>query len=157
MNRKKDLKYYTKVFTFSFIGLILYIIYLWIRTGVLDPLALGNWVYIPIVFTFITFIFDKSTDYFSSSQTKKLGYSEFVRNISLELKKSDKYTIEDFRKIRENQKFQKSLEQAYSIIEKGATDTINIQMLERKFETGTMEYDAVLILIEEIKKNSETF
>ena len=62
------------------------------------------------------------------------------------------YDIEDFRKLRESSKFQKALNHAFKISSEGEYKGVTFEFLEKKFKKGTLEYKAIIIVIEEAKK-----
>ena len=60
--------------------------------------------------------------------------------------------IEDFRRLREDERFQKGLQQAFRIKNEGETESLNFTILEKKFKKNTREYEAMNVVIEEVKK-----
>lgn len=154
MNNKKGFKYYAIVFGVSTIALILYILYLGYQAGELDSTLLVSLIYVPFMFTGFLFVFDKIFDKLMPSKTQKKDnlFSNYLKIVSAAIQSEYNFSIEDYRRLRENPKFQKALEQAFRILEKGETEDISFDFLERKFKKGTNEFLSMIVVIDEVKK-----
>jgi len=154
MNTKKGLRYYAFIFILSVIALAVYFIYLYIKNGEFDSELALSLFSVPFMFTVFLFLFDKVLEFIipNKARNKESMYTIYLDKISKAIQAECSFTIEEYSRLRKNQKFQKLLQQAYRIFEKGETETINFQFLERKFQKNTNEYTASLIVIREVKQ-----
>lgn len=154
MNKKKGFKYYGVVFIVSVVALAVYILYLSYQAGELDTTMLLSLIYVPFMFTLFLFVFDKLFDTIFPSKTKKTDdlFANYLKIVSNAIQSTYNFSIEDYRRLRENPKFQKALEQAFRIVEKGETPEISFDFLQKKFKKDTNEYSAMMVVIDEVKK-----
>lgn len=89
------------------------------------------------------------------AEIEQMKYDEFIKNISREMNASDAFNVEDYRHFRENAKFQETLKRFYSIYQEGENANISYSLLERKFNKGSKEREAVTFLIPYVKKLRE--
>ena len=91
------------------------------------------------MFIFFVFMFDTLLDplfnRFKKPKTNEASlYKEFFQKMTYEVNEQCDFTIEDFRRLRENEKFQKGLQQAFKIKNNGETNELNFVLLEKKFK-----------------------
>lgn len=153
MKKGKNLRYYLRIFLLSSIGLISYIIYMSIRNGEFDADLYGNLIFVPVFFVIFTFSFDFIVNLiFGEKEISMNDYNKFVKITGDAIEASGNYDIEDFRKLRESSKFQKALNHAFKIVSEGEYKEVTFEFLEKKFKKGTLEYEAIMIVIAEAKK-----
>lgn len=157
MKNKKGFKYYALIFVFSTIALVVYLIYLNYTEEDFDFGANLSLLYVPIMFTGLLFVFDKLFELVFPDKNKKINnkYSSYLKIASQEIEKECEFSIEDYKKLRNNPKFQKGLEQAYRVYNVGENDEINFEFLQNKFKNGTNEYVAFQVVIKVVKKLME--
>lgn len=114
-------------------------------------------VLLPITFTLLLFMFDQIFDKIWPSKDKKTDdeFNEFLKKTTTTVNQKLDLGIEDFRRLRESEKFQKSLYQAYQIFLIGETEEINYTLLNKKFKKDSTEYNALMIVINEVKEMKE--
>ena len=153
MKTTKDWKYYLRIFLISTVGLLVYVIYMSIKNGEFEFSLYGELFYVPLFFAFFTYLIDKVMKIATKGIRKKGNlFDDFTLKTSLAMKDTDLFDIEDYRKLRENLKFQKALNHAFQIVEEGETEDITYEYLTKKFKKDTMEYNALMIVIKESKK-----
>jgi hypothetical protein len=138
----------------------IYVIYLIINgfsSGGIEPALLLSITYLPLLFTLFLFVFDSIFDRILPSKEKKAddAYQVFIKQTTKKVNENLALSIEDFRRLRENEKFQKALYQAYQIYLNGENEDINYVFLEKKFKKDTNEYKALEIVVHEVKEMSE--
>lgn len=154
MKNKKGLKYYATIFAFSTSALVLYVIYLRFKDGEFDMEVILPLLYVPVVFTGFLFSFDRLFEKIFPNQkkVKNIKYNNYIKDIGTAIEVECVFSIEDYKRLRNNQKFQKGIEQAFRVYDKGETDDVNFEFLGRKFKKGTNEYIAFQEVINEVKK-----
>ena len=157
MNSRKGFRYYIIMFFLSVVALGAYVAYLSIKEGSIDMNLIYSYAPVPLVFTFLLFAFDKVFEMIFPSKFKKedTEYNKYLKTVGEVISKQCDFSIEGYRRLRENSIFQKSLEQAFRILYKGESEDMNFQFLEKKFKKNTNEYTALLVVIEEVKKMME--
>ena len=157
MKKKKGLKYYALILVVSSIALAVYMVYLRFKDGEFDSELFQSLAYVPIMFTSLLFVFDLIFDKILPNKGKanNVKYDTYMKISSLAIKNECDFTIEEYTKLRSEQKFQKGLAQAFRIYDNGENDDFNFEFLERKFKKGTNEYEAFQIVIREVKKLME--
>ena len=157
MKSKKGYKYYGFVFLFSTFALGVYVLYLTIREGNFDLDMALSLITVPFMFTLFLFIFDKVFDKFFPSKVKveDTEYNIYLNKVSKVIDDNCEFSIEDYRRLRGNAGFQKSMEQVYKILQNGESEEINFDYLDKKFKKNTNEYKALSVVITEVKKMIE--
>jgi len=154
MKKTRGFKHYLRFWLIATGLYALYVIYLSFDAAAFDPSVLFSIGILPLAFTFLLFVFDQIFDKIWPSKEKKKDdeFSDFLKKTTYKVNEKLKLSIEDFRRLRENDKFQKSLYQAYQIYLIGETEEINYTLLNKKFKKDTNEYNALMIVIEEVKE-----
>lgn len=157
MKKKKGLKYYGLIFTVSTVALIIYMTYLRIKDGEFDLELFKSLAYVPFMFTLLLFLFDSLFDKVFSKKAKKgnVKFDVYLNKASLAIQNNCDFSIEEYTRLRSNQKFQKGLGQAFRVYDNGEDKDLNFEFLERKFKKGTKEYVAFQAVIKEVKNLME--
>ena len=110
----------------------------------------------PLLFTTFFFVFDKIFEKLFPKQKKLQGEKDdinnFVNKMNAAMDKDGGFSITDYRTLQESERFQKTLKQLYSIKKDGETEDLTMDYLSKKFKKSTVEYKAIQIIIEELKK-----
>ncbi len=157
MNPKKGYRYYAIVFLFSVFALGLYVGYLALKEGSIDYDLVNSLMLVPLMFTLFLFVFDLIFEKIFPSKAKQ-GNDQFqiyLDRVGKAITDQCEFGIEDYRRLRGNSSFQKSVEQAYKIIIDGETEEINFLFLDKKFKKNTNEYIALLVVVNEVKEMIE--
>jgi hypothetical protein len=157
MNKKKGLKYYAFILIFSSIILVMYMLYLRFADGELDSELFQSLAIVPLLFTSLLFVFDLIFDKLLPKRGKvgNVKFDTYLKNTSAAIQNECNFSIEEYTKLRSNQKFQKGLGQAFRVYDNGETKDLNIEFLKRKFKKETNEYVAFQIVIKEVEKLME--
>jgi hypothetical protein len=157
MKKKKDFKYYALIFVFSSIAFLVYMLFLRIRNGAFDIELIKSLIYVPFMFTALLFLFDLVFDKIFTKKGVKgnVKFDSYMRRVSNVIQKECDFSIEDYTRLRNDQRFQKGLGQAFRVYDNGETKDLNFDFLERKFKKGTNEYVAYQVVIKEVKKMME--
>lgn len=158
--KQKNFRYYLMIFITATVAIFLYAIIDAISNGRFDNSILLTMLFAPIVFTVLLFLFDKVFELIFPNKLKekrdnKDNYEQFLAVINKEVEDQSDFSIEDYRRLRESEKFQKALKQAYRILEVGETEDITYDYLSKKFKKASREYIAMNIVIKEVKKLKE--
>ena len=117
MKNKRGLKYYAMIFGMSTVALVIYVVILLVSANekitfsVVWPL-----LFIPLLFTSLVFVFDKLLDRFVPKkyrryQNEPTEFDRFLQEVNNIVEETQNISIEDARRLRENEKFQKTLSQ----------------------------------------------
>lgn len=160
MNTEKNFKYYLKIFIIGTVAIFLFAVVDAIRNKGFDNQLLLTMLFAPVLFTVLLFGFDKLFELIIPNKLKnktkdKDNYQQFLNVINLEVETQTEFTIEDYRRLRDSEKFQKSLRQAFRILEEGESEDVSFEYLGKKFKKDSREYTAMNIVIKEVKKLKE--
>ncbi|MCK5762076.1 MAG: hypothetical protein KAH16_04165 [Candidatus Izimaplasma sp.] len=157
MSSKKGLKYYSIIFLVSVLALGIYVGYLFIKEGSVDIDLVYSYALVPVMFIFYLFASDKIIEKIFPSKTKKEDskYKDYIKRTGTAISKQCDFSIEEYRRLRGNPGFQKSLDQAFRIFINGETKDMSFAYLEKKFKKKTNENEAMKAVIEEVKKMME--
>ena len=160
MRKNKDWKYYFKFYAMIVVVYFIYVSILAIRDGGYNEYALATVLYLPPLFVVFVVIFDRLLDpVFRKMGRKKLkqsnDYELFLTQMTTAVNETLDLSIEATRRLRENDRFQKSLQQAYRIQTEGETVEMNFILLSKKFKNGTEEQKALEIVMDEVRKTLE--
>ena len=109
-------------------------------------------VVFPLIFTLVFVVIDLSMGRLRTKKNKeaidsKEAYDKFIDEIGIELNKTRKFNVEDFRHFRSNVKFQNCLNTLYEIYKNGESENKSYILLLRKFDKGTKEKEAMEYLV----------
>lgn len=154
MKNRKGLKHYAIMFAMATLALIVYTIYLRLTDDDFDSSILLGLLYVPIVFTLFLFTFDRLFEKIFSGKKKNVNvkYNTYIRIVSNAIENECEFSIEGYKRLRNDPKFQKGLGQAFRVYDNGENEDLNYEFLERKFKKGTDEYTAFQVVINEVKK-----
>lgn len=160
MNQQKGFRYYLMIFGLATVAILLYTGFDAISNGGFDNSLLWSLALAPIIFTFFLFVFDRLFDFIIPSKAKqknkgKDAYSDFLAIINMEVETQTEFSIEDFRRLRDSEKFQKAMKQSYRILTDGETEDITYEYLLKKFKKESREQVAMNVVINEVKKLKE--
>ena len=157
MRSKKGFKYYGLVFIFSTLALGAYVLYLSIKDGNFDIDMVLSLVTVPFMFTGLLFVFDKIFDRIFKPKAKvdDSEYKTYLTTVGKAIDDNCDFSIEDYRRLRANLGFQKSLEQVYRVFKDGESEEISFGYLEKKFKKNTNEFIALSVVISEVKQMIE--
>lgn len=157
MKNKRGFKHYLRFYILIVVVYFIYVSILAISNKGYDTFLLLSILYLPIMFIFFVFLFDTLLDpifnrFKKSKSSEADSYKVFFQKITYQVNEQCDFTIEDFRRLRESEKFQKALQQAFRVKNVGETDELNFTLLEKKFKKNTREYEAMIVVISEVKK-----
>lgn len=160
MRTKKDWKYYLKFYIMIVVVYFIYVSILAIREGGYEPYALLTIVYLPPLFVGFVVVFDRLLDPLfrrlkGRNQKTNDDYDVFLQQITILVQDELELSLEDFRRLRENDRFQKALKQAHHILQEGESNDINYTLLDKKFKKNSKEYLALQVVTKEVQKNRE--
>ncbi len=155
MKNKKGFKYYLRLYALI---MSVYVIFTVIMAATndwtFDPLQLASVVYLPIMFVVFLFLFDSifGTIFKPKTLVRDEEFTAFAKKAANAMDEKENFTIEDFRRLQESDKFQKALRHAFDITIDGETEEMNTNYLEKKFKKDTIEGKALRIVLDEVKK-----
>ena len=144
------------IYGIAVLAILIYTIITWVNSGTLETTMLWSAIILPLLFTSFLFVFDKIFDRIfpkrKNQQNKKDDYNGFVNEMNTALDKGGEFSIQDYRTLQDSERFQKTLKQLYSIKVTGETEDLTIDYLSKKFKKSTVEYRAIQLIIQELKK-----
>ena len=155
MKNSRGFKYYIKFYLVITGAYIIYVLYnTYLAEWKFNAYLLLSVVYLPILFVGFIYIFDTVLDKIlpKSKVKKKDAFLSFANEATKSVDEQLSLSIEDFRRLRDNHRFQKALYQTYKISENGETEEINFTFIRKKFKRDTIEYKALNIVINEVEK-----
>ena len=158
MKNKNGFKRYVKLYGLVLVAYSVYVLVNVTQNDGLDANIILSLIIIPVLFTALIFLFDTIMEPFFNRLRKgkttnvQEQYKQFFMVITNQVNTECEFSIEDFRRLRENEKFQKALQQAFNIKENGETPDLNFTLLEKKFKKNSREYEAMQVVIQEVKK-----
>jgi uncharacterized membrane protein len=150
MNNNKGMKYYLIIFIVSLISVILYGIYVSVQQSDFDPAYFASLLTVPFAFTGFLMLFDFLLAKIlpKKNPQKSLNeYEQYLIQLTEILKDSNEFSIEDFRKFRVNERFQRALKNLYKISKDGESEDLNYKIVEKRFKKDSLEHKAIQILI----------
>lgn len=143
--------YYVLIFVAISAGVAIYGLFPGRRGGLeyIDWIS-SYWPY-PFFVVITLFFYRRVTSKMFKKLDKQNEEQSFVLHMSKFVKEELNFEVEDFRRLREHEKFQKALFDAYTIYKDGESAEINYDKLSQKFDPSTKEYQAVQIIIRETK------
>ena len=160
MKQVKSLKHYLLIFVIATFAIFLFSTIDAIQNGSYDTQLLLTGAVAPGTFTILLFIFDKIFDLIFPKKLKnknvsKDNYSTFLNVMNNEMSLQTKLSIEDYRRLRDSERFQKALRQAFRIFEDGESQDISYEYLIKKFKKDSREHTAMKVVVNEVKKLRE--
>ena len=154
MRNRRTVKHYLLMYLIIVVVYFVYMSILAIRDGEYNPAMLFSLIYLPILFVGFMYVFDTIFDtiFGRKKKQKEKADKDFFKVLTEAINRELDLSIEDFRRLRENERFQKALQQAHKIKDEGETDDMNFTLLTKKFKRNTREYQAMAIVIDEVKK-----
>lgn len=163
MNKTKGLKYYAFIFLVATVAIAIYVLILFLRGAYEgEPATLLTMFLIPVVFVGFLFIFDKIFNFilparFKQQDVQKTEYEMFLEEVNKIVSNNMEVTLEEGRRLRESDRFQKSLSQVFTIIKHGENKALTYEYLQKKFKKDTKEYEAINLVIESVKKTGKDY
>lgn len=156
MKNRRGYKHYLKFWGIASALYAIYVIYNGITTE-FYPSIIISILYLPLIFTVFLYLFDMLFDkvWPNKKEVAEDKYEAFIKKVTVVIHDKLQLSIEDYRRMGENDRFQKALRQTYSILQEGESEDMNYAFLEKKFKKDSKEYKALKIVIEEVKKMSE--
>jgi len=158
MKNKRGLKYYAMILGVSTLALIIYLgILLFSTEEELTGQAIAPLLIIPITFTTLVFVFDQLLDRvlpkkYRRVQSGPTEFDLFLVEVNQIVGNDLDLSLEDARKLRENEKFQKVLTQIFTIKKHGENNELSWNYLQKKFKKDTVESTAIDAVISAVKK-----
>jgi hypothetical protein len=151
---KKTPKFYLGLLIFSSTLILIYSLFQIIRNDTPISELYTTW-FLPVFFVGVYWGSDLLLDKIFNRK-KRVDYeAKFLDAIGQRMRESNLFTIEDFRRLQINMKFQQSLDAAYKIYQNGEDDLFNIDKLEKKFNKESKEYLAMKFVIDYLEENKD--
>lgn len=156
MGRKKNFKYYLIIFGIAVLAVLIYTVISWIGSGELDTQMLLSAFTFPLLFVPFLFVFDKVGEKLFSKRKKqqksKDDFQTFVNSLNNAIDQQGNFSIQEYRTLQDSERFQKAIRQLFFIKNNGETKDLTFDYLGKKFKKSTVEYKAIQIIIDEVKK-----
>lgn len=157
MRKKKGLWYYFRVLISSFIAIILYGLFRQFRHDDAFFDTVTSLAYLPFLVTFFLWFYDLISTRMFAKFDKRSESLEFNAHMSKMIREKLQYEVEDFRRLRENQKFQLALEDLFVIYKQGENDILNYEKILSRFNTDETMKMVVKLMVSETKELREKY
>jgi len=154
MKNRRGIKYYLRFWLIAMFLYFAFVSYVAFKNDGFTLSIVLSVLYVPFLVTFFMYFFDVIIDWLFPKKEHKEedDVKKFLAEMTKFVDDECDFTMEDFKRLRDNDGFQKALFHLYLIKIKGETDDINFIKLEKRFKKDTKEYQAVSIVIREVKK-----
>ena len=154
---KKGIDYYVRVLISASLALFIYglIEVLW-RENPFWESVMEFW-YLPIFVTLFLWFYNTMSDKLYSKMDSVSEEKEFLFEVSRAVKQQLEYEKEDFKQLKENEKFQKLLEDAYKVFRDGESETLNYETLKARFKDDQDNKVPADVVIEKTKQLREKY
>ncbi len=143
---RKPWKYYILMYVLIMIFTVGYTIFMLLR-GNLETQDIWYMLFVPPLFVGFLFLFDQLKDWLFKKKKPLDGKVVFLEEVSIRMRSSKEFSVEDFRLLQLSSRFQDTLEQAYHKIEINELNEEYLQRLEKRFEKRSLEAKAVQYVI----------
>lgn len=149
MNSKKGFKYYLFVFSMSVVAIFIYLMINSFGGNEVTVQYIISILTVPFMFTLFLFLFDRLLGFFMPKKKNMETdvYEQFLVTSTEKLRNTNEFTIEDFKRFRTNERFQRTLKMISKIEVNGETQDANYKMVEKRFKKDTIEHKAIQYLI----------
>ncbi len=157
MNRRKARSgpiYYVKVFL-SGVAVVLFggvtsVLFGWPMDRFIDTVrALA---YLPFLLVILIFFYSRIGRVMNRGSEKQSEETEFLIKTSDAVRTTLEYDKDMFEKLRASEKFQTFYQDTYQVYQNGESDTLNFDILSKRFDENEFERDASLVVIESTKE-----
>jgi len=153
--QRKSLSFYLILFGFSVILVAGYSIYMIVYNGSTVQDVYVLW-FMPFFFTGFYYGSDWLIEKIVNRK-KKVDYEgKFLQEISQQMRDSNEFIIEEFRRLQINKTFQSDLKKAYHIYQNGEDELYNIDRLEKKYRKESLEKRAMKFVLDYLRENKKT-
>jgi len=146
------------IFAIATFAFVLYSIFEMVKSGEFQIGYVIITLIIPVLFTGLLYGFDRVFDWafnkFSKGgkQTPQNEYNAFLEMINKVVDNNTNFTLEEYRRLRINERFQKSLKQVFTIYKEGENSDLSYDYLRHKFKKNSIEFVVMNVIIDEVKK-----
>lgn len=109
---------------------------------------------VPPIFILFLFLFDQFRFYVFRRNKPQNPKVTFFEDISLAMRTSKLFTVEDFRKLQSDKYFQETLKQAQYKLEMNQIDETYCNRLEKKYDKKTVEGKAMEIVLHYLQEKT---
>lgn len=160
MRTGKGWKYYFKFYIMVTVVYFLYVSIIALRQGGYQPYSISTVIFLPPIFVGFIALFDRALDPFfrklaGKKKIKVTDYNVWVHDMDKKIHEHCDFTIEEYRRLRESKRFQKSLNQAHRILKEGENEELTLSYLKKKFKPNTNEGEAFEVVLNEVEKTLE--
>jgi hypothetical protein len=113
---------------------------------------LWNVIVLPAVFALFMFLSDLILQKISDKKDRTNYEGKYLDAVSAKMQASNKFLIEDFRKLKESSRFQEALKYGFHIVQNGEDERFTVAHLERRFDSRSLEGRAMPYVVEHIRE-----
>lgn len=159
MRTKRTWKYYLRFYVMIVAVYFLYVSVLALRDGAYDPIALLSILYLPPLFVAFVAGFDMlfAPLFRRLNRGKRTedDMAAYLRDIDIKIRSNTDFTMEEYGRLRRDDRFQKALRQAYQVKTKGDTPDLNLTLLQQKFKKQGLARTAFLVVLDDLIASRE--
>ena len=139
MKKTKGFKYYAFIFGVSTTAIAIYAAFIVIRGDVeINAQSVLYLLTLPLMFTSLLFVFDKLIsflipDKYKAGNDEMSEFNSFLNDVNKTVDSKTSFSIEEYRRLRDNPKFQKAISQIFNITKHGETADLSWDYLSKKF------------------------
>lgn len=154
MNKEKDFKHYAMIFIMASVAIGIFVVIQIIQNGTnFEPNSLVALLIIPITFTFFLFVFDKVLNAvlpksWKPQANQTTDFELFIINSTNLLAIETQLSIEERRRLFEDDKFNKALSQIFTIKKHGESEHLSYSIILKKYKNSSKEHKALSTIID---------
>lgn len=152
--RIKSWKYYLGFFALGLVVLGGVAIYKWIA-GTYAVTDLWNALILPAIIAVFMYLSDLLVQKIADKKDRTNYEGKFLDDVAERMRSVNRFSIEDFRRLKESPRFQEALKYGFAIIKNGETERFTIGHLEKRFDARSLEGRAIPFVVESIRANLE--
>jgi len=140
--RLKSWKFYVFLFLVSLLamgGIALYKYF----AGTYTPGDLWNAIVLPIVLAVVMYLSDMIMQKLADKKDRTNYEGKYLDAIAERMRASNRFLIEDFRRLKESPRFQEALKYGFFITQNGENDKFSVAHLEKRFDARSLEGKAM--------------
>jgi hypothetical protein len=159
MKTKRTWKYYLRFYVMIVAVYFLYVSILALRDGGYDIVALWSVLYLPPLFVAFVAVFDTLFAplfrRLNKGKAQDEGLDAYLRYIDRLIRSNTSFSMEEYGRLRRDDRFQKALRQAYQVKTKGDTPDLNLTLLQQKFKKQGLARSAFEVVLNDLETTRE--
>jgi len=121
-------------------------------TGTFEVADLWNAILFPIIFVLFMFLSDYLMQKLQDKKQRTNYEGLYLDAIAERMRVSGLFLIEDFRRLKDSQRFQEALKYGFYISQNGESENFSIARLEKRFDARSLEAKAIPFVVAQVRE-----